>query len=329
MAAVSSPWHQRRMRTSRHDTSNRHDLDANRSSTTEHGEGLRSARSLPSPTSTPRRRSPGRPRGLDVFVLRWLAEVRAATTQTTVTRFWTNAGKSSSYGYDVVARLCADGFVRADWLISGLGRASPQVLTLTPSGWAEVGLKAPHARTSPAVSAEQRDAWCQLAATLTERQATGWTVFTGAEAWAALRRVTLARYRLKALTGTEVVLRTRVERMPPAVLPCPVLWHAGDLAARLVIHVMPHRALRPWLNRLADLRLLAPLDLEVVCRAALIDDVQTVVRRWAAARRMKVQQHYGPPFIDTPNPRLVAATGFDRYKATTGKTVHQLVRAPI
>ncbi|MCX6432944.1 MAG: hypothetical protein NTX29_09180, partial [Actinobacteria bacterium] len=78
---------------------------------------------------------------------------------------------------------------------------------------------------------------------------------------------------------------------------------------------------------LPDLRLMAPFDVEVVCgQAVRLEEVNTIVRRWAQSRRMTITQHYAPQFMETPHPRGTLATGHDKYRETLGRSVHQLVR---
>lgn len=279
------------------------------------------------PSARIRPRRPGRPRGYDHAVLAWLAAVRMAAARTTVRRFWTLAGKDASYGFAVLARLKKDGLLDSVPLMPGRGRSGMSALMLTSAGWRAVGKKQPASWSAPLLSLDHSRAWCALADCITERQAAGWELVHGIDAFEAIRKCAADRYRGHSLTGTESVMRDRVKRAPAVELATPSFTQSGTSAAWLVVHVMPGRNLRAWLDRLPDLRIFAPLQLEVVRGNPCDDDViQRDIGRWAKRRKIKVEMRWAVPFTAHQNPILAPATGQDLFRLNLGKGVLALSR---
>src|ERR1019366_6005762 len=269
---------------------------------------------------------PGRPRGYDHSVLVWLAAVRMAATRTTVRRFWTLAGKDPSYGFAVLARLRKDGLIDSVPLTPGTSGAGMTGTILTRSGWRAVGKREPVGGHSPRLSSQHSNAWCAFADCLTERQASGWDLVHGVAAFEAIRKSAAARYRGHSLTSTEQVMRDRVRKAPAVDLPVPVFIHRDTPAIWLVVHILPGRNLRGWLDRLPDLRLFAPLQLEVVCGSGF--DRETVERdigRWARARKVEAALHWPALPNAHPDPISELATGQDLYQRYLGKSVFSLI----
>jgi hypothetical protein len=110
----------------------------------------------------------------------------------------------------------------------------------------------------------------------------------------------------------------------------PAFSHRETPIAWLVVHVMPDRNLRAWLDHLPDLRLFAPLHLEVVSGNPFDHDrVQRDIERWARSRRIEIAMHLPAHFSSHPHPLDAPATGQDLYQQRLGTSVLALREQPI
>lgn len=286
----------------------------------------RKAMTPPTPVTSPRRATARG--GWTIPILLFLAHYRAASVRTTVARFYGNTGIDPGWGLRVVHHLVDQGLIASSPIHPGLGRASQRVLTLTDKGWAYLEVRTPKRDKLRALyQVPWRDYWCQAAWVATERAAQGWTHAGAAKTFDLLRRAALLRYRGRATTDTDRAFRDRIERMPAVDIRLETLVHV-DGSVRLLLPVREGRSVPGLLAHLPDLRLLAPLEVELV--AAFPYDVPAAERslkRWWSGRQ-PIAMHRLEPFVRLANPATMRASGLDRYRATLGKDVRTLLTRP-
>src|ERR1019366_8371697 len=129
--------------------------------------------------SVSKRRAPGRPRAFDHAVLSFVAAMGAVAARTVVRRFWTNRGRTATYGSRVIHALHRKGLIETVAVAPMLGRASRLILHLTPNGYAAIGqsMRQGHARAW--ASTESRDLAASWADAFSEWQADGWKLVQG------------------------------------------------------------------------------------------------------------------------------------------------------
>ncbi len=258
-------------------------------------------------------------------ILLFLARYRAASVRTTVMRFFVNSGIDPRWGLRVVHRLVEDGLICSSPLKAGLGRASQRVLTLTDTGWADLGLRIPKSDAFRALhDVPRRDHWCQTAWVATERAAQGWTHTDASQTFGHLRKAALAQYRGRATTDTDRAFRDRIERMPAVAVGLESLVHT-DGVVRLLVPVREGLNVPALLARLPDLRLLGPLEFELV--AVQPDDgkaAERALKRWWTGRE-SVALHRLEPFSRLASPATMRANGVDLYRLTLGRDIRAVL----
>lgn len=232
-----------------------------------------------------------RPRTYDDAVLRYIAFHRFVTTQQYIFRFRIYAGKSPSYGFRLLKRLIAEGWVKKKKLDPDKGGASKDVLSLTNEGWLRCGASPPTYQQKTQ-AANHREYYLQFAEVLLERQSKGWKFIRRdrehpqkGENWLYLliQEWGLEPFRGRALNTEERAVRDAIKRAQEFQIELDGLWHPQQKDLRLMLPVRRGLDYKRKIEELPVqyLRGLPPITFELVCaHMDRLEGVKRTIRRW-------------------------------------------------
>lgn len=248
-----------------------------------------------------------RPRTYDDAVLRYIAFHRFVTTQQYIFRFRIYAGKSPSYGFRLLKRLVAKGWIKKEKLDPEKGGASKDVLSLTDEGWLRCGLTPPTYQEKNRV-ANHQEYYLQFAEVMLERQSTGWKFIRRdrqhpqkGQNWLYLliQEWGLEPFRGRPLNTEQRAVRDAIKRTSEFELNLDGLWHPRKKDLRLMLPVRRGLDYRRKIEELPIqfLRGLPPLVFELVCaHMDRLEGVKRSLRRWSDKVNLEVETSRVPHF---------------------------------
>lgn len=249
-----------------------------------------------------------RPRKLDEPILRYVAYFHVVTTYQILYRFFAFRGRSPVYGWRLLAQLRDRQLITMEPIYPELGKASMNYIRLTQAGWHYIGIQPQPSHLRP-YSRPELEYRLQYAEMMLERGHAGWREVRQEVAFEALRRWALSHYRNRLINENELMIRNRLEQMPPAKIRVPVIAHPQEGQVRIVLPVRSPATFRRSLSDLPSLQLFPTIPFEIVCAdRAFFQDALEIIDKHSRRNRYEYTIHYVPHFTDRPNPRTYVAS---------------------